>query len=160
LIGLGFSVRKGGTIRAESGDTVKATAHVPDHYGASLEYTGWGDAALDVHVGRDQWSAMKGLAGPGVTAYNSWDVGGGAEATGPRIIGHPSALRIGVSHRTLPFSTTGSAVSELSISGGLGLDLARNRARLDIALTHADRGANGGVKEHAYILSFGLRVVP
>jgi hypothetical protein len=160
VLALGFDGRKGGSLRAESGDTLKATAHAPDHYGASLEYTGWGDATLAVHVGRDQWTAMRALASSTVSAYDSWDVGGGAEAGGPRIFGRESVLRLGARHRTLPFSTTGSSVSELSMGGGLGIVLARNRATLDLGLLHAGRSSGTTVKEHAYILSVGLRVVP
>jgi hypothetical protein len=160
LLALGFSGRKGGTVRAESADTVKATAKAPDHYGASVEYSGWGDASLAFHVARDQWSKMGPLASSGVTAYDAWEIGGGAEASGPRILGRQSLVRLGVQHRTLPFSTTGSSVSELSIGGGLGLELARNRASLDLGLIHAGRSSGSAVKEHAYILSIGLRVVP
>ena len=160
LLAFGFSGRKGGTLRAESGDTVIATAHAPDHYGASVEYTGWGGVSLSARVGRDQWTAMRPLASPGVTAYDSWDIGGGIEADGPHLIGRSSLLRLGVRHRTLPFSTTGSSVSELSLGGGLGIDLAPNRARLDLGLVRAGRSSGDAVKERSYILSVGLRVVP
>lgn len=160
LLALGVSGRKGGTIRAESGDTVVATAKAPDHYGASVEYLGWGDVGLFAHIAKDQWTAMGALASKGVQAYDSWDVGGGIEAEGPRLLGRASLVRLGVRHRTLPFSTTASEVSELSIGGGLGIDLARNRARIDIGLLHAGRSSGDAVKEHSYILSLGLRVVP
>ena len=160
LLALGISARKGGVIRAESGDTVKATAHAPDHYGASLEYTGWGDASLAVHLGRDQWTAMRPLASSSVSAYDAWDIGAGAEAAGPHFFGRPSVLRVGARQRTLPFSTTGSSVSELSLGGGLGLELSRGRAQLDMGVLRASRSSGSSVKEHAYILSFGLRVVP
>lgn len=160
LLALGVSARKGGTIRAESGDSLKATAKAPDHYGASVEYLGWGGVSLAAHLARDQWTAMRSLASSGVTAYDSWDIGGGIEAEGPRLIGRTSVVRLGVRHRTLPFSTTGSSVSELSIGGGMGIDLARNRASIDVGLLHAGRSSGDAVKEHAYILSLGLRVVP
>lgn len=160
VLALGVSGRKGGTIRAESGDSVIATAKAPDHYGASVEYIGWGGVNLAAHLGRDQWTAMRPLASKGVTAYDSWDIGGGIEAEGPRLIGRTSLVRLGVRHRTLPFSTTGSSVSELSLGGGLGIELARNRARIDVGLLHAGRSSGDAVKEHAYILSLGLRVVP
>lgn len=160
VLALGVSARKGGTIRAESGDTVLATAKAPDHYGASVEYSGWGGVSLAAHAARDQWTSMGPLASKTVTTYDSWDVGGGLEVEGPRLIGRSSLVRLGVRHRTLPFSTTGSSVSEFSIGGGLGIDLARNRARLDIGLLRAGRSSGDAVKEHAYILSFGLRVIP
>src|SRR2546423_5227845 len=90
VLALGFSGRKGGTVRAESADTVKATAKAPDHYGASVEYSGWGDASLAFHVARDQWSKMGPLATSGVTAYDAWDIGGGVEGSGPRLLGRQS----------------------------------------------------------------------
>ena len=160
LFALGVSGRKGGTIRAETNDTLSATAKAPDHYGASVEYTGWGEVSLSAHLARDQWTAMRPLASKGVTAYDSWDIGGGLEAEGPRLLGRASLVRLGVRHRTLPFSTTGSSVSELSLGGGLGIELARNRARFDLNILRAGRSSGSAVKEHAYILSFGLRVVP
>lgn len=160
ILALGFSGRKGGTVRAEAADTLKAIAKAPDHYGASIEYSGWGDATVAFHVARDQWSKMGPLTTSGVTTYDAWDIGGGAEASGPRLLGRASLVRLGIQHRTLPFSTTGSSVSELSIGGGLGLELARNRARLDFGLIHAGRSSSSAVKEHAYILSIGLKVVP
>jgi hypothetical protein len=159
-LALGFSGRKGGMIRAESADTLKATAKAPDHYGASVEYSGWGDASLAFHVARDQWSKMGPLATSGVTAYDAWDIGGGVEGSGPHLLGRQSLVRLGVQHRTLPFSVTGSSVSELSLGGGFGIELARNRARLDVGLIHAGRSSGSAVKEHAYILSIGLKVVP
>lgn len=157
---LGLSGRKGGNIRAESGDTVLGTAKVPDHYGATLQYSGWGEANLGVHVARDAWTSMQSLTSSSVTAYDAWDVGAGAEAVGPRFLTRPTLLRLGVRHRTLPFSTTGSSVSELSIGGGVGLELSPNRASLDIGLQHATRSSGSAISEHAYLLSFGLRVVP
>jgi hypothetical protein len=160
ILALGFSARKGGTIKAEVGDTLKATAKVPDHYGASLEYTGWGDASVAVHVARDQWSAMRGLTSSGVSSYDAWDIGVGGEASGPHLLGRATVVRLGVRQRNLPFSATGSPVKELSLGGGLGIDLARNRARLDIGILHAGRDGGSSLKEHAYIFSFGLRVVP
>ena len=160
VLAFGVSGRKGGTIRAESGDTVLATAKAPNRYGASVEYAGWGGVGLSAHVGRDQWSSMGPLASKSVTAYDTWDVGGGLEAEGPHLIGRASLLRLGIRRRTLPFSTTGSSVSEFSIGGGLGIELARSRARLDLGVLRAGRSGGEGVKEHAYILSFGLRVVP
>ena len=160
ILALGVSGRKGGTIRAAIADTTAATAKAPDHYGASVEYTGWGDVSVAAHIGRDQWTAMRPLASPGVTAYDSWDIGGGIEGEGPALLGRASTFRLGIRHRTLPFSTTGSSVGELSFGTGLGIDLARNRARLDVGLVRANRSSSVSVKEHAYILSFGLRVVP
>jgi len=160
ILALGVTARKGGSIRAQSGDTVKARAHVPDHYGASLEYSGWGDATLAVRLARDQWSAMRSLTSAGVTTYDSWDVGAGAEAPAPHVLGRPSVVRLGVRHRTLPFSTTGSSVSELSLGGGLGLELARNRANIDVGVLHANRSSGSAITERAWIFSFGLRVVP
>jgi hypothetical protein len=160
VLALGVSGRKGGTIRAESGDTVLATAKVPDHYGAALQYSGWGDANFAVHIARDMWSSMHALTTSTVTAYDAWDVGIGGEATGTRLASRPLTLRVGVRDRTLPFSTTGSSVREISFAAGIGIDLSHNRANLDLGLQRASRSSSSSVAEHAYILSFGLRVIP
>jgi opacity protein-like surface antigen len=160
VLALGLSARKGGNLRAESGDTVLANAKVPDRFAASLEYSGWGDASIAVHAARDSWSAMKPLVSSSVSTYDAWDIGAGAEAAGPRFLSHPTLVRIGVRQRTLPFSTTGSSIKELSFGGGFGIELAPRRANLDLGLQRANRTGSAGITEHAYILSFGLRVVP
>jgi hypothetical protein len=160
VLALGLSGRKGGNLRAESGDTVLATAKVPDRYAASLEYSGWGDASIAIRAAHDAWSAMKPLVSSSVTTYDAWDVGAGAESLGPRFLSHPTVLRVGVRQRTLPFSTTGSSVKELSFGGGVGLELSPRRANIDIGLQRANRTGTAGITEHAYILSFGLRVIP
>src|SRR6266542_3978247 len=49
-----------------------------------------------------------------------------------------------------------SRVTEFSAGGGFGLELARNRASLDVGLQRANRTSGSSVKEHAYILSLGL----
>ena len=137
-----------------------ATAKVPDHYSVALEYSGWGDANLAVHVARDVWSSMHALTTSSVTAYDAWDVGVGGEAPGPRIASRLVTLRVGVRDRTLPFSTTGSSVREMSIAAGVGIELSPRRANLDLGLQRASRSSGSSVSEHAYILSVGLRVIP
>ena len=92
-----------------------------------------------------------GSAGGGPT-----DVGCPVEADGLRL----ACQRAGVRDRTLPFQASGQNVTEKSMSGGLGTALANNRVLADLALTHAARSANLPASEHAWILSFGLSVLP
>src|SRR5206468_1979191 len=100
----------------------------------------------------------------GSAAADAWDSGLGVEAVGPRIAERQTILRLGARYRTLPYEAAGDKVKELSFAGGIGAQFFRNRAAFDFTLERAGRSASAaslsGVKERAYILSFGLRVRP
>jgi hypothetical protein len=165
LLAVGLSGRKGGNLRARSGDTVVASARIPDRYAAGVSYAGIPGATVSAQVARDLWSSLNGLGSTEARAVDAWDIGGGIEATGPRIIERTILIRLGARYRTLPFVAAGSEVRELAFSGGLGAQFSRNRAALDVTLQSASRstdasGAVGSVRERALTLSFGLRVRP
>jgi hypothetical protein len=165
-LALAVSARKGGDLEAQSGDTVVASASVPDRYGIGISYEGISGAAIGAQLARDQWSAMNGLGSEEARAVDAWDAGAGIEATGPRILERVILIRLGGRYRTLPFLAAGGEVRETSVSGGLGAQFSRNRAAFDVTVQHAWRsaeaatGAVGSVRERAYTLSFGLRVRP
>ena len=165
-LALAISARKGGDLEARAGDTVVASARVPDRYGVGISYEGITGATIAAQVARDQWSAMNGLGSDEAKAVDAWDAGGGIEATGPRILERVVLIRLGGRYRTLPFLAAGSEVREVSVAGGLGAQFSRNRAAFDVTLQHAWRSADaaagsvGSVRERAYTLSFGLRVRP
>ena len=100
---------------------------------------------------------------PGLGA-DAWDGGVGVEAVGPRISDRTTILRLGARYRTLPFLAANEKVKELSFAAGVGAQFFRNRAAFDATLQRAMRSSDasslGGVKERAYIFSFGLRVRP
>lgn len=158
-IGLAVSGRKGGNIRAQSGDTLLGTGRLPDHYSASMSFDGITGATIAARVAHDSWSSLNGLS-PSLQAFDAWDYSLGAEATGPRVMQRLISVRLGARSRTLPFGFNGQKVSETSFMGGLGIPLTRDRAGLDFALQHASRSAGGNIKERGIILSFGLRVSP
>jgi hypothetical protein len=160
VIGIALSGRKGGDLRAQSGDTSIGKARLPDHYSASMTYDGITGATISARVAHDAWSSLGSLSSSGTKAFDGWDTGVGVEATGPRIIQRVLAVRAGARIRTLPFGFNGDKVSEKSFVAGLGVPLARDRASFDFALQRASRTTSGSVKETAYILSFGLRVSP
>jgi hypothetical protein len=163
-LAIAFSGRKGGTLKARSGDTIVTTANIPDRFGAGISYAGITGATISAQIARDQWSAMNGLGSDDAKAVDAWDGGFGLEATGPRIIERTILLRLGARYRTLPFVAAGSEVREISFAGGLGAQFSRNRAAFDVTVQRASRSADGGtagsVREQAYTLSFGLRVRP
>jgi hypothetical protein len=165
LVALALSGRKGGTLKARTGDTVVASAHIPDRFGVGVSYAGIAGATVSAQVARDQWSSLNGLGSTEARAVDAWDTGLGIEATGPRVLERTILLRLGARYRTLPFVAAGAEVRELAFGGGLGVLFSRNRAAFDVTLQRAKRSTNasgvvGSVSERAYTLSFGLRVRP
>ncbi|MFN2601987.1 MAG: hypothetical protein ABR582_04420 [Gemmatimonadaceae bacterium] len=165
VFALALSGRKGGNLHAHSGDTVVATAKIPDRYGAAISFSGIPGAVVSAQVDRNLWSSMNGLGSQDARAVDAWDTGVGLEATGPRLLERVVLLRLGARYRTLPFVAGDSEVRELAFAAGLGAQFSRNRAAFDVTLQHASRSPNssttiGDVRERAYTLSFGLRVRP
>lgn len=164
VFGIGISGMKGAGISTHVGDTLVSEANVPDRYSAGISYEGIPGSSISAHISHDQWSKLNGLGTAGAVAVDAWDAGGGVEAIGPQIAARPTILRLGARYRTLPFVVSGGKVKELSFSGGVGAQFFRNRASFDMTLERsmrtADASAVAGVKERAYILSFGLRVRP
>jgi hypothetical protein len=160
VIGLALSGRKGGDLRAQSGDTAVGNARLPDHYSASIIYDGITGASISARVAHDAWSSLGSLSSSGAKAFDGWDTGVGVEATGPRVMQRIIVVRAGARVRSLPFGFNGQKVSETSFVGGLGIPLTRDRASFDFAVQRASRTTSGAVKETGLILSFGLRVSP
>jgi hypothetical protein len=158
-IALAVSGRKGGELRAESGDTLIGKGHIPDHFSGSIVFEGIPGASISARVAHDAWSSLQPLSSSGVKAFDGWDTGFGIEATGPRLMQRIIALRLGARFRTLPFAYNDEKVSETSFAVGLGVPLSRDRAALDFSVQRANRTA-ADIKERGFILSFGLRVTP
>jgi hypothetical protein len=57
--------------------------------------------------------------------HEGWDIGAGADVTGPRFGGSAIDLRAGFRSRTLPFSVSGSEVTEQTWSGGFMIPMGR-----------------------------------
>jgi hypothetical protein len=159
-IGFALSGRKGGDLRAESGDSAIGDGRLPDHYSASVVYDGITGASISARVAHDAWSSLSSLSSSNTKAFDGWDTGVGVEATGPRIMQRIIVLRAGGRFRTLPFGFNGEKVSETSFVAGLGVPLTRDRSSFDFTVQRANRTAGGNVKERGFILSFGLRVSP
>jgi hypothetical protein len=158
-IGFAISGRKGGDLRAESGDTTLGSARIPDHYSASVIFAGIPGATISARVAHDAWSSLGSLSSTGIQAFDGWDTGVGVEASGPRLLQRIITLRVGGRIRTLPFGYNGAKVSEKTLAAGFGAPLTRDRATLDFSIQRASRTASG-IKERGFILSFGLRVSP
>jgi len=160
-IGFAVSGRKGGDLRAQSGDTAIGSAKLPDHYSASVLFEGIPGTTISFRAAHDNWSTLSALSSTGIKAFDGWDMGGGLEASGPRIMQRIVTVRLGGRARTLPFGFNGEKVSEKSFAFGLGAPLTRDRAAIDLAIQRASRStASSDVKERGFILSVGLRVSP
>lgn len=160
-IGFAISGRRGGDLRAQSGDTAIGKARLPDHYSGSVTFEGIPGVILSARAAHDNWSSLSSLSSTGIQAFDGWDIGAGAEATGPRIMQRIITVRAGARFRTLPFGLNGEKVSEKTFAAGFGAPLTRERASLDVAVQRAARSAaSSDVKERGYILSIGLRVSP
>lgn len=159
---IGFAVmgRKGGDLRAQSGDTAIGSAKLPDHYSASVLFEGIPGTTLSFRAAHDNWSTLSSLSSTGIKAFDGWDMGGGLEASGPRLMQRIITVRLGGRIRTLPFGVNGEKVTEKTVAFGLGAPLTRDRAAIDLAIQRASRTANSDINERGFILSIGLRVSP
>ena len=160
VIGFALSGRKGGDLRAQSGDTAIGSARLPDHYSASVTFEGLPGTTISARAAHDNWSSLSSLSSSGVQAFDGWDTGAGLEASGPRILQRIITMRAGARFRTLPFGLNGQKVTERSFAAGFGAPLTRDRAALDVSLQRANRSAGSDIKERGFILSVGLRVSP
>jgi hypothetical protein len=142
------------------GDTVLASARVPNRFGASIAYTGIANSAIAIRTSRDNWSALDGLGTNGLKGVDAWDTSVGADMAGPKMGNRIVFLRGGYRNRTLPFQAAGHDVTENSVTGGLGTTFANGRVLTDFAAIYAKRNANLTASEHAWTLSIGIAVRP
>jgi hypothetical protein len=154
------SARVGGSLHMSSEDTVLTSAQVPNHFGASLAYTGITNSAISIRTSKDTWSRLNGLGTPALRAVDAWDTSIGADFQGPRVGSQYVAVRGGFRTRTLPFEAANQKVTETSFSGGLGATLASGHVLTDLAVIRATRKANVDAQEHAWTISFGVAVRP
>ncbi|HEV7837548.1 MAG TPA: hypothetical protein VGO75_05705, partial [Gemmatimonadaceae bacterium] len=98
-IGFALSGRKGGNLRAQSGDTTVGSARLPDHYSASVNFEGIPGVGISARVAHDGWSSLSSLSSSNTKAYDGWDTGVGVEAVGPRIMSRLITLRAGARFR-------------------------------------------------------------
>jgi hypothetical protein len=159
-VSLAASGRFGNEIRMSIGDTLISTAHIPDHYAASVGFTGIPGTFVAARYGVDRWKSMEPLSTVGAPAVETSDLSVGLESSGPRTGTQAVIFRLGARFRTLPFQVGDVTVKERSFSGGAGLPLGKGRAVLDLAVSRSSRTGVTGVTESAFNLSFGLRVHP
>lgn len=173
---VGVSYRMGNRLRLRANDSTLAQGDVPDHFGASVAFTGIQGTVLAARVAHDGWSSMtpmlvnsaespvsacSGTCPVPESAHDSWEFGGGAELTGPRIIGQTFLLRLGGRSRTLPFEAAGKTVKETTASLGTGADFGGGRMSADMSVLRQWRSVDlPGVKERAWTLSISLTARP
>lgn len=159
-LAIAASARAGGTLDMRQGDTLLASAKVPNRVGVALRYDGFAGTSVAFSAERTEWSRMAGLTTSALGIHDSWDLAAGAEVAGPRVRGTPSLVSLGFRQRDLPFSVTGGAVRERFLTTGWGVPIAGARAVLDFALQRATRGPVASVEETAWILNVGATIRP
>jgi hypothetical protein len=161
VVAIGVTYRRGGTLNTYQGTKIvpARVGSAPDHFGVSAEYLGIKGTTLGLRVARDQWSRLKGLS-PTLIVHEGLDLGAGADVMGPRFGGAQVGLRFGARSRTLPFSSSATAVRERTLSVGFGLPLASQRAELSVGALRAARTGPVGQSENAWTISTGFLVRP
>lgn len=156
-LGVGASLRTGGSVTASSGDTTLSTADYPSRAGVSVEFTAVRGMTLAARAGWVGWSNLESLSLTNVPVRDTWEMGLGLEGRGARVFGSDLPLRIGYSRRGLPFSLPdGSEVSENGLSAGLGVPLAGGRGMFDLTVQRLIRDASGDAQERAWVVGFGV----
>lgn len=156
---IGASFRKGGSLEARQSSTEVYQGDAPDRLGLSVLYTGIPNTTFAARFDRTNWSAMSALGSAQMSVFDANDLGLGVEVVGPRVAGVPSYARLGLRSRGLPFGANGDQVSERSLSGGIGIPVARGRGVIDLSLQRATRSA-AGANERAWSLGIGLGIKP
>lgn len=150
----------GGGLQMKSADTVLAKGDAPGRYGVGLRFDAIPGVSLAASYDHTTWSGLQSLGSARLVVRDGKDLGVGADLSGPRMRAVPVMLHVGVRSRDLPFSVNGSGVREHLYSGGATLPVGGPRAAFDVGLIRASRGETSGVREHAWILSFGFSVRP
>lgn len=158
-LSLAGSVFRGGDLRARTGDTLLARGRVPDRMGAGARYTGITGTTLAARAEYVTWSNMRDLGSASLSAFDTWELGAGADVQGPRLGERSMMLRAGARWRELPFGVGATKATELEFGGGLGIQLPFERAFMDAGLRRATRTA-GDARESAWTLSLGVSVRP
>ena len=167
---LGVTYRRGGSIRAYDDDLVVGSGRAPDHIGVSAVYLGIRGTALAVRAAKDNWSQLEGMART-LNVHEGWDMGVGADVTGPRFGSSAIGLRAGARWRTLPFAPSTTPVKEKTWSGGFVLPFARRGVELHVGALRASRSmdtnpiadpfpGSSPISEKSWTLSTGFSVRP
>lgn len=159
VLNVAASARRGLDLRARSGDTLVSKARVPDRFGAGIQYTGITGTSLAARAEYTTWTNMAGLGSANLTTFDTWEIGAGADVTGPKVGTRNLLLRAGARWRELPFGVGSTKVTELQYGGGLGIVLPYERGMLEAGMRRATRDA-GSARETAWTLTLGVTVRP
>ena len=159
VLNVAASVRRGLDLRVRSGDTLVSRARVPDRMGAGVQYTGITGTSLAARAEYTKWTDMGGIGSGNLHIFDTWEIGAGADVTGPKFGSRNLLLRAGARWRELPFGVGATKVTELQYGGGLGVVLPYERGMLEAGMRRATRDA-GSARETAWTLTLGVTVRP
>ena len=158
---VGASGRFGGSLKLRERDSLRTEADAPGRYGIGARYEVIPGTAIALRADRSLWSKMAGLGSERATPEDTWDMGVGLDALGPRVLGAQLGLRAGGRWRALPFRASGELVRETAFSFGTGAPVAGGRGQLDLFFEWASREAdNVDAKERSVTFGLGFTVRP
>ena len=156
---VGLSYRQGARMSVLELDNTVGRGFVPNRFGASLTYLGIAGTTFAASASKDSWKRLQGLS-PSLSINEGWDIGVGADVTGPTYGGGPMSFRVGGRWRTLPFSADSAAVKERTWSTGFGVPMARGDVQFNFGVLRASRRGPAGISESAWTLSTGFAIRP
>ncbi len=161
FLAIGASGRMGGTLKLRERDSLRTKADAPSRFGFGARYEIVRGTAIALRADRSLWSKMEGLGSERATPEDTWDIGGGIDALGPRVATAQLTLRAGARRRTLPFLASDETVRETAFTFGAGAPIASGRAQFDFFLERASRTAGDvDAKERSWTFGLGLTVRP
>jgi len=162
-VGADLSIQKALTATRDSIDGVTRTRKFDMPVGVEVGASARVSERLLV-TGAGGWTGWEGAEGASdnfVASNVTW-MGIGAELTGTRLLGAQVPLRFGLRRTDLPFHVPGAEqMSEKAVTLGLGVRVAEDKARVDLAFELGSRGdlAASGVEESFQRFSISLSLL-
>ncbi|HEX9581870.1 MAG TPA: hypothetical protein VF970_12270 [Gemmatimonadales bacterium] len=157
---LGAALRSDTRLRTTQEGFPTTSVDLPVTFTAGVRLEPVRRVAWATTVERRSWSSGAADLGPGVTAFDTWDVASGLEIGGYNPVTRTNRLplRFGVRYATLPFSGRSTQAHELTLGAGSGLAFG-TRVAMDLAVERATR-SGAGAEERVWQASVGVTIVP
>jgi len=155
---LGLSGRLNGKLLSTNTGGNEAKTRLPAQLGLGLRWQPVSGVFLAGSAQYDAWSsADESLVSE--RALDVWSLAAGVEVLNVTLIKVRTPMRFGYRMRRLPFTSLGEAIEESGFAAGFGLNLARDRATVDLSFERGSR-ETPQAKETFNSIFVGLTVRP